>query len=152
MENFRRFAPSEALSCPNFGQKWKIFGASRLLKYLMKIFIGTGVKKQGRNWHILVPGRWRIETFGQNNYPCCWNYQRFSNPPDRGDIWFASHSKGNSAGHGCQENKLVAVGEFSLRSKKGISPRAFSCDLRWLILVLQRPLVNALDIRDEVTE
>ena len=22
----------------------------------MKIFNGTGVKKQGRNWHILVPG------------------------------------------------------------------------------------------------
>ena len=36
MENFRRFA--------------------RNLKYVMKIFNGTGVKKQGRNWHILVPG------------------------------------------------------------------------------------------------
>ena len=39
------------------------------LKYVMKIFNGTGVKKQGRNWHILVAGGEKIRTFGQNIYP-----------------------------------------------------------------------------------
>ena len=56
MENFWRFAQPEALFYLMFCKKLKIFGASRLLKYFMKIFIGTGVKKQGRNWHILVSG------------------------------------------------------------------------------------------------
>jgi hypothetical protein len=36
----------------------------------METFNGTGVKKQGRNWHILVPGGGKIGTFGQNIYPC----------------------------------------------------------------------------------
>ena len=49
IENFRRFAPSEALFCQNFCKKRKIFNASRHLKYVMKNFNGTGVKKQGRN-------------------------------------------------------------------------------------------------------
>ena len=69
-ENFRRFAASEALFCPIFCKKWKIFGASFHLKYVMKNFNGTGVKKQGRNWHILVPAGGQIGTFGQNIYPC----------------------------------------------------------------------------------
>ena len=56
MENFQRFAPTEVLFYPIFCKKWKKFGASRHLKYVIKIFIGTGVKKQGRNWHVLVPG------------------------------------------------------------------------------------------------
>ena len=63
MENFRRFAPSEALFCPIFGKKRNIFGALRHLKWVMKIFNGTGVKKQGRNWHVLVQG-------GEKN----WNF------------------------------------------------------------------------------
>ena len=45
--NFRRFAPSEALFCPMFCKK---------RKYVMKIFNGNGVKKQGRNWYVFVWG------------------------------------------------------------------------------------------------
>ena len=41
---------------PKFCKKRKIFGASRHFKYVMKIFNCTGVKKQGRNWHVLFPG------------------------------------------------------------------------------------------------
>ena len=70
MENFRRFAQSEALFCTIFCKKRKIFGASRHLKYVMKIFNGTGVKKQERNWHILVQGGGKNGTFGQNIHPC----------------------------------------------------------------------------------
>ena len=38
-----------------------MFGASRNLKYVMKIFNSNGVKKQGRNWHILVLGGGKME-------------------------------------------------------------------------------------------
>ena len=84
MKNFRRFAPSEALFCPILCKKLKIFGTSRhlrlyfaqlfvkkwkIFKYVMKIFNGTGVKKQGRNCHILVPGGGKIGTFGQRYLP-----------------------------------------------------------------------------------
>ena len=69
MENFRRFAPSEALFCPIFWKKRKIFGAPRHLNYVMKIFNGTGMKNReeiGKFWFQVGE---KIGTFGQNIYP-----------------------------------------------------------------------------------
>ena len=61
----RKEKTGKKLACFGFRRRKKIenFGSLRQLKYLMKIFNGTGVKKQGRNWHILVPG-------GEKN----WNF------------------------------------------------------------------------------
>ena len=55
MENFWRFVPFEIC---------------------YEDFNGTDVKKQGRNWHILVQGGGKIGTFGQNIYPCCFLHEK----------------------------------------------------------------------------
>ena len=67
MENFWRFAPSEALFCTIFCKK------TENLKYVMKIFNGTGVKKQGRNWHIVVPGGGKNWNFWPKYSPLIWS-------------------------------------------------------------------------------